>query len=66
MKFNPFRRLTVEEARAKLAEHASNAAQHHEIEALRLRYEIALLTVQADNNEALAVAYAAQAKGHSS
>lgn len=64
MKFNPFRRLTVAHARQRLAQHAAAQAQHHELEALRLRYEIATLTTQAANHDSLAETFRGLAEEH--
>lgn len=61
-----FRRLTVEEARERIAESAENASLHHQLEALRLRYEIEQLIVQADGHDYQATVYARLALGHRS
>ncbi len=51
-KLNPFRSVTVSEARQKLLAHARAQTKHHQLEALRKRYESAMLLSEAQAHEA--------------
>ncbi len=51
-KLNPFRPVTVAHAREQLLKHARGQTRHHQLEALRKRYESAVLLSEAMAHEA--------------
>lgn len=61
-----FRRLTVDEARQRLAKHAAAMSQHHQLEAMRLRFESSAALSHSFAHEEQAESYARLAKEYGS